>query len=565
MSAIRLCIAISLVAPVGGQGPGPADRLESKYVELATDEPASTTSSKTILGPVYVSPVDPANVLIVASGRVTPDYLGDCINAVTTAATLQLRVNGSLVGSKSIVDWRPHLGTSAYSPEIHSFHVAWASPLITGEHVVELVASAGHYSIGKRAALSVFVNPCPTLTAQHSSHQGLVDVDVSQCSLCAQCCGFCSEVCNQDTWTRINHWQNLASENVAAVTVPINGVDPVFMIASGSSSVTVAGPLPTQSCSGNEPPANMGDAMWGLFLGLGGENLYKPFPNGPLHFATWSVNDLWEGAELGAPMFCQGAILFPEDDSPFFADVDVRLRGTEYPAFTDAGDVYNPVQYSVDPSTQLIALTGDFAVSGAVATSGTTYPCNGLTSADLQCSFPCVPAGTTPICRWCNAWCVASPDGPNCPNPGTQRVLAEETLLIGPTHDGIVFFSSMIRALGDAQNAGAARLEIFHELQDPFGVKTIVGSRGVQTFQSNLCSGASGTPLGSPESQRTLCASYLSAPPNNLAPGQYTIRLIGVVHQVNPPLPPPLPPEFFPFTAGKISFYNDHPILIYFG
>lgn len=215
---------------------------------------------------------------------------------------------------------------------------------------------------------------------------------------------------------------------------------------------------------------SFGDALWGLYLdGIGEHN----------DSATWSDNDIFSGAEYQAPMFNQA----------FFSGVPpgnhvVSLEASEEP-YTDPV-AENGVDYHVGADTRLITLNGGMNVFGKAPVS---------TAVNNRTDYVCVGSN--------QGW-------PGCPPVGTDVVLDDTYVDIPQGHNGVVLFMTKTRVQGgDADGGGTTSI---HLVIDGNGV----GSAGVQQLA-----------YPNSVSTRTLCASYLAAGNQALAPGRHHVQVIG--------------------------------------
>ena len=246
--------------------------------------------------------------------------------------------------------------------------------------------------------------------------------------------------------------------------------------------------------------------MLGLFMG--GQPPWSPnMAFGAQHYAQYTVNDIFSGAEFEAPMYCQG-VHDPDLWGPGPGGV-FSLVATEFPFCVDGSpSSANFVEYTVGGTATLVAVHGGIQVHGHIGTDLPTHTLN---------EYVCI--GTT-----------AASAG--CPPSGEPVVIARCPVEIPKGHDGIVFFSARGRCQGDIRDAGGT-VKLWIEID---GVP--MSSVGVQGL------GGSGTSV----SQRTLAASYLATGNEALTPG---IHEVGLVAEVTG--------SFF-----HLSIHNDHPLLMWF-
>jgi hypothetical protein len=214
---------------------------------------------------------------------------------------------------------------------------------------------------------------------------------------------------------------------------------------------------------------NYGDALWGLYWD--GQE-----PN--IDSMTWTDNDMWTGAEIHAPMFSQG----------FFN----ASSGTHTVSLVASDSPYtgNGVAYRIGANARLITLSGGMTVYGKALNSNSA-----LYGPYKRASYICI--GT-------------NGSNPGCPAEGTEVVIAQGTVYIPSTHNGVVMFSAKSRVQGDSADQGG-NVFLYLKLDG-----NLVGSYGVQQLNYPDC-----------ESTRTISASYLAAGNNRLSPGYHTIRVVG--------------------------------------
>jgi hypothetical protein len=207
-----------------------------------------------------------------------------------------------------------------------------------------------------------------------------------------------------------------------------------------------------------------------------------------------NANSLWAVQEIGsneleAPVFTHALFRANAPHST------VSLDATEFPWFDAGGPLQNPIEdgarYLVRPTASLVVLSGGLRVYGAVPALAAGHANSNGTSLDY--------------------YCLESSSGfSGCEPVGSDVLLARATFRISRRHSGVVFFTAKTRVQGDnADPGGVARLwfTIDGARRGSIGVQEIAAPSGV--------------------SQRTVTASYLSAPPNALKPGKHTVRLYG--------------------------------------
>lgn len=212
-----------------------------------------------------------------------------------------------------------------------------------------------------------------------------------------------------------------------------------------------------------------GDALWGIYLD-GLEQSNSTF--------SWTNNDMYAPAELQAPMFGQAYF------TPASGSHSVSLEATAMP-YMSGQDL---VAYIIGAGTRLITLRDGMTVVGSAYDTSLTYGYK-------RWNYKCIAAD-------------ASMPWPGCPTTGSEVVIASANVTIPSGHNGVVFFEAKTRIQGDTSDVGGNSL-LYLKIN---GV--IKGSTGVQQLNN-----------GDASSQRTLCASYLSAGAP-LPPGTYTVQAI---------------------------------------
>lgn len=258
-----------------------------------------------------------------------------------------------------------------------------------------------------------------------------------------------------------------------------------------------------QTCSsGGGGLSGQGDAMWGFWADSSCQYTSE---------ASWGVNDIYEGAELQAPMYAHS--VYPLG---YLDTLNIKFGATELAFGSDRADDpsgahENNVCYKVG-SAKLLSVLND-GLSG------------GLGGNDTFCST--------------YTWkCVGTTTGePNCPSANTEVILASDTITIPTGHSGVLFFSAKTRI-----QAGAPEDD---DMVVKLGIKidgVPVGSIGVQQLY---------TPYEA--SSRSLTASYLSAVGDHSSPltaGQHTIEAYIIVETTgakHPSVPEELTLTYFDF------------------
>lgn len=197
-------------------------------------------------------------------------------------ANAWIEVDGRRVSNESVVDWR-----GSRAPNRRAFNAIAAVHLPAGRSHVALRARAvdGTMRVTAGSSLSVLTHAAEhAATAFLDAHSPWLEFDTRGTA-------------EGQPLPRGRGWMPVLSVEAG------NAGGPVVAMASG------------RAWTSNRP----GDAMWGIFL-----NGREP----PLHSTTWSINDLFEGAELQAPMFMQALFPAPPRGS------SVQLVASESPYYT---------------------------------------------------------------------------------------------------------------------------------------------------------------------------------------------------------------------------------------
>ena len=390
--------------------------VASRYLEMSS---GATVDRRTALLTTAVEVADPEWIYVQTDGSYEPIGTG-------AAASMHIEVDGSVVSNVAEIDWR---GSTV--PVAHSFNAIGAVELAEGVHTVTLVADApaGSFAVAARSNLSVFVDPADSVkTASAASASGPYNFTTSG-----------------------RRGPDLEHRPVASVSV--SGDQPVVALAAGTL---------TQS-------GHAGDAMLGLY-----RDGFHPGNDRSL----WSVQDLWEGAELTGPLATHALLT----SGPGVVSLDVA----EFP--WESGE--DPAVFALRPSARLVTLTGGHDVVGHATAAGTGDP----EREDSTWDYACI--GT-------------SIDWPTCPETGSTYVHAEATIEVPSGHSGVVLLAAKTRVAGDDADEGGV-IELWLTVD---GVRR--GSTGRQVLRSP-----------SSVSTRTLTTSYLAAGDLALTPGTHTVRVL---------------------------------------
>lgn len=408
------------------------------YQQLSAD--VSISTSRTLLSiPVTVGGTTPRKVLVQSDGRMYP--VG--ASGVQPYAAISIRVDGVPVGDTSELDW----GTSRY-PVQHSYNVLGVATLAPGSHTVDLVAK------NKAAQGSVTVGSGSNLSLLESS-------------------------------ARMVHTFSLAGESASIYRTGADlGSKPVVSLGSLPNAVKGPAPLLFSGTIYLDPtnPA-MGDAMIGIAPDI------ELLPSTKDH--SWTVNDLWEGAELRAPVYSQG----------YYAGTGT-VRPYPFGSVFPWGSRADPVRYRVARGATFVALEQPKLSGVGYHRFFIEYPWD---SAYNATAYECGNSG----------WGVMQSDNVHhCPPVGTVETIASKQFTIPEGHDGVVLVQAKTRIQADGGDAANDKLpdkggNVFLGITVD-GVNR--GSVGVQQIVQDAA-----------ESQRTLTASYLAAGSERLAPGTHTI------------------------------------------
>ena len=393
----------------------------SYFSVTGKDQVINSLSEKILITKTY-NLIKPQKVLVISNGTFAP-YNKNGI------AKVYIKIDGdSSIGNLSIINWK-----DSEIPMPHSFDCIATTNLTAGRHTISLVATVdkttpdSNFKILKNTGLSILLDPAPYVISNNdSSKSTVIDTQPQRFK------GFYPVAMNEI----LTNSFDVGSKSTNVVT-----------LASGSSSLY----------------NGEGDALWGILL-----NNEDCLNNDS---SQWSVNDLYKGAELTAPMFLHSF-------HNLIGQNNLKLKGGKLTF--DYFD--NTVSYKVDNSVQLITLYG-MKLSGKASISDAT--CNredwGFfgTSKNQQ--------NITPI--------------------NTNHEVLHTDLNIPQDHNGVVLFLTKMRIQpGKEDLGGTAELWINVDGKD-------VGTIGVQEFKYPNC-----------ESSRTISASYLSTGKNRLTPGNHTVR-----------------------------------------
>lgn len=372
----RSAIAVAaLLACAVVSGRTSAASSASRYAQLGADMIARPGSTRVLALDVEV--VSATSLYVQSDGWFAP--------AGAARAEVSISVDGQRISNRSAIDWRP---SKSIARNLHSFNLIGATSLAPGKHrvVLSVRVEGTTVNIGRGANLSALVDAAASITTARLRRD--------------------SEALDFDTRDTPDGTP-LPRRGVRTVlsTVPSIDTGNIVAMASGSS----------------HEDGGLGDAMWGIFLD-GREPGVRAM--------TWSINDLWEGAEKVAPMFSQA--LFR--DAP--ADGSVQLVASESPYYQPKAASTNAVRYRVDADTMLVALRGGMTVRGAAEALSFDADAKGL------------------IRRYAYVCVGSNGFKPTCPASGTAVVVSRGQLCIPPGHNGIVLLSAKSRVQGDDNDRG---------------------------------------------------------------------------------------------------------------
>lgn len=443
----RSAVLVALLGTVAAGAQGAS--TESRFTKLTSDTLVSSTGYQTVLS-TSITLLQPKGVLVVADGRLYPA-------GRARMPDLGIRIDGSLAdSSQAILDWT---GTVSGAAVQHSFDAIAYRQLGAGTHTIQLVArnhparGSGRFRVGADSALSVMVDPAPhVLVSKLGADSQNIDLAT-----------------NQPPGIVIREGDPRPMVTLGRNRPWVSSPTPVASLYSGRAYVAcnTAYPNNTPGSTNSE-----GDAAWGLQLSNSScvENSQS----------SWSVNDLWRGAEKHANLYGHGYHTVTGGTS-------IEFNAGELVFNDSVNNFENAVCYRVGANSQMISLYG-MGISGSAPVDFTG-------------------------CRTYRFRCIGTSMGSSgCPTVGQEVVLATKTIHIPSGHNGVVFFSAKTRIQGDPSDAGGNTflyLKIDGVQRGSFGVQQLVHPQGA--------------------SSRTLTASYLSADgPQSarLAPGNHTVQVV---------------------------------------
>jgi hypothetical protein len=429
MKVVRILLMLAGIFSSSGVfagGPG------SRYLQMSTDQRVSPGTVNLLSTTVQL----PAAtwVYVQSDGRYYPGG--------TSAANAYITINGNVVSNDSYLDW-----TQSNAGAQHSFNAVGAQYLPAGTHTVTLhgVAVRAPVFFGAGTNLSILATSATAVTNSR------VSADTAQLN-------FNTAGSAEGSPLQADDRVNLLSASAG------NQQGPIVAMASGRAYVSGA----------------YGDAMMGILL------------NGQeagISSMTWSINDLYTGAETQAPLYSQAMFTAAPSQST------VQFVASESPYYQPQDPQTNNVRYRAGANSRLVTLANGFQVYGK----------------GLNPQFDYAAAG--PYRRF--AYVCVGTNGflPGCPAAGSEVVIGRGQVCVPAGHNGAVLFSAKSRVQGDV-NDGGGTVYLYLKLNG-----TGVGSLGVQQLG----------PRPNAVSTRTLAASYLAAEGAALAPGCHTIEAVAQV------------------------------------
>ncbi|HEL4226690.1 TPA: hypothetical protein UM512_001713 [Stenotrophomonas maltophilia] len=429
MKRITLFVGLAVALALGQAS---AATPGSRYLQLAADQRVQPGTATLLSSTIDLNA--PGWVYVQSDGRYFPGG--------RSAANAYITINGEVVSNDSYIDWR-----QSTSAQQHSFNVIGAKYLPAGHHTVNLAGQAigSAVNFGSASNLSVLITSAGSVT--NSS----LPSDTAQLDF--------------NTVGSPEGMALQAKDRKLLMTAQAgNPGGPIVAMASGRAFAW----------------GNYGDGMMGIFL-----NEQEP----GIESMTWSINDIFSGAETQAPFYSQGLFVNP----PAYSTVSFVASESPYYQPQDANT--NNVKYKFGANSRLVTLSNGFGVVGKGLNPGFNYA-----AAGPYRRFAYVCVGTNGF-------------APGCPPAGSQVVIGEGQVCIPQGHNGVVLFSTKSRVQGDP-NDGGGSVFLFLKIDGQQ-----VGSLGTQQLGSRPDS----------VSTRTISASYLSAGSSALGTGCHTVQAVAQV------------------------------------
>jgi hypothetical protein len=230
----------------------------SRYLQLAADQKIGVGTVPLLSTTIQLPTA--SWVYVQSDGRYFPGG--------SALANGYITIDGGVVSNDSLIDWR-----QSNAAQQHSFNVIGAKYLSAGTHTVTLNAAA----VGAPAYFGSGTNLSVLVTGATAVTNSGVPADTAQLN-------FDTVGTAEGTPLQANDRQVLIASNAG------NLQGPVVAMASGRSYVY----------------GNYGDAMIGILLND---------QEAGIDSMTWSINDLYTGAETQAPMFSQAMFMAPPAQS----------------------------------------------------------------------------------------------------------------------------------------------------------------------------------------------------------------------------------------------------------
>lgn len=338
---------------------------DSTFKKLSSDMEIIGTSPTVVLSST-LSFSTTRTVLIVSDGRYYPTNPG--------IAVVKIRIDGdSSLSNRSIIN-----SASSLNPVQHSFNCIAVATLGVGTHTFQLVAHnhtntpSARFVVGADSGISILTDPAPNVVSSAlSTNSGQINV----------------------------------------TTQGIGGRGPIPTVTVLSNSITTSSPtLLVALASGSVyKDCGEGDALWGIYL-----NDQCPSNDE----AVWTVNDIFSGAELQAPMYTHSLY-------QLFGNNTLSLKASEL-SFVNHE---NAVCYRIRAKTRLILLWGMQVVGSTIVSTESCF----------REDWVCIGS---------------SSDWPGCLHAGSRTAIASTTFTVPGDHNGVILFMAKTRFQPDRDDTG---------------------------------------------------------------------------------------------------------------